>query len=103
MQSTWAGAQESWGRADALTMDGAPQMVNLAARNVAARFRAVGHTNEDPRNWRPQYPRAQLVLYEGAAPRFSLLWEDAQQSWRHMMDLFSVNLARRPDLDGCSE
>ena len=76
-------------------------MLNLAARNVAARFPAVGQTNQDPRAWRPQYPPAQLVLYEGVAPRFSLLWEDAQRSWRHLMDLFSVNLARRPDLDGC--
>ncbi|KAK9820856.1 hypothetical protein WJX81_004769 [Elliptochloris bilobata] len=82
----------------AFPANGAPQVVNLAARNVAARVRGVGCINVTPKIWAPQYPPAQLVLYEGDAPCFSLLWEDAQQSWRHMMDL--VPCIRRVELSG---
>ncbi len=85
-------------RADAYAEHGVPQVVNLAARRVAARFPALGQVNADPRVWRPELVPAQLLLYDGDAPRFSLLWDDAERPWRHLMDFRPVHVARRPPL-----
>ena len=75
-----------------------PQLVNLAARNIVARFPALGQTNADPRVWRPEYERVQLIMYAGDEPRFSVLWENTQRPLRQIMDLVPLNLGHRPAL-----
>lgn len=85
-------------RADAYAEHGVPQVVNLAARRIAARFPALGQVNADPRVWRPELVPAQLLLYDGDSPHFSLLWDDAERPWRHLMDFRPVHVARRPPL-----
>lgn len=60
--------------------------VDMAERDVAARFQARGQTNYVPGVWDPCWSIGQLITYEDDLPCFSMLFEDNGEHFRHIID-----------------
>lgn len=70
-----------------------PILVRLEDRPTQMRFRCWGQINCVPALWAPQWVEAELLVYQpgtvsmGSAPvTFSVLWTDAAESFRHIID-----------------
>ena len=87
----------------AVKFDGLPALVDIQARNVQARFYCEGCINHDPAVFNPQWTTAQLILYEGLHPRFSVLFDDVNERFRHIMDFTPVPLPCAPSLSWLSD
>ena len=86
----------------AVKFNGLPILVDMRERRVQARFRCQGRINHDPANYKPESVRAQLILYEGPTPVFSVLFDDAEERFRHIMDFGPVPLPCSPSLSWLS-
>ena len=82
----------------AVSFNGLPTLVDMRERKVQARFLCQGRINHDPENYKPLWVPAQLVIYEGPKPMFSVLFDDIHHRYRHIMDLEPVPLPCRPSL-----
>lgn len=60
--------------------------VNVAERDVAARYRARGQVNYIPGVWDPCWFSGQLLVYQDDLPCFSMLFEDDGEHFRHVID-----------------
>lgn len=74
----------------ALTPPGMPRvpghnmMVDLEQRPVARVYPAKGQINKIPGVWEPEWVDAFLLVYDNGW--FSMLWQDSDRAWRHIMD-----------------
>lgn len=75
-----------------------PGQVDMRERQVLARFQCHGCINHTPGDFRPEWVPAQLLLYEGPKPVFSVLFDDLGQWGRHIMDFGPVPLPCKPTL-----
>ncbi len=82
----------------AVKFSGLPTLVDMREREVQARFRCQGRINHDPANYKPEWVPAQLITYEGPKPMFSVLFDDLQERFRHIMDFEPVPLPCSPSL-----
>ena len=82
----------------AVKFNGLPILVDMRERHVQARFLCQGRINHDPANYKPEWVRAQLILYEGPMPVFSVLFDDIEERFRHIMDFGPVPLPCSPSL-----
>lgn len=79
-------------------MRGLPTFVNMSERQILARFLCHGCINRTPGNFQPEWVPAQLLLYQGPKPMFSVLFDDMDERYRHMMDFQPVPLLCKPSL-----
>lgn len=77
---------------------GLPTLVDMREREVQARFCCQGRINHDPANYKPEWVPAQLITYEGPKAMFSVLFDDLQERFRHIMDFEPVPLPYSPSL-----
>lgn len=96
-RGTWRGEEEEEWR-PIVSFNGLPTLVDMRERKVQARFLCQGRINHDPENYKPLWVPAQLVIYEGPKPMFSVLFDDIHHRYRHIMDLEPVPLPCRPSL-----
>ena len=75
----------------------APRFVDLSERSVLMHMPCLGHVNRDPGDWNPEGMPAQLILYDDDQPMFSILFEDSDQYWQHMMDFRPVAFSSTSD------
>lgn len=87
----------------AVTMRGLPALVNMSDRQVIARFLCHGCINRTPGNFQPEWVPAQLLLYKGPEAMFSVLFDDMDERYRHMMDFKPVPLPGKPSLSWLQE
>ena len=99
----WLSGSHQWVLAAAVKFDGLPALVDVAERQVQARFLCYGCINHDPAVFEPQWTSAQLLLYEGPQPRFSVLFDDYDERFRHIMDFTPVPLPCAPALSWLSD
>jgi len=59
-------------------------MVDLEQRPVARVYPAKGQINKIPGVWEPEWVDAFLLVYDNGW--FSMLWQDSDRAWRHIMD-----------------
>ncbi|KAA6424538.1 MAG: hypothetical protein FRX49_05748 [Trebouxia sp. A1-2] len=78
--------------------NGLPTLVDMREREVQARFCCQGRINHDPADYKPEWVPAQLITYEGPKPMFSVLFDDLQERFRHIMDFEPVPLPYSPSL-----
>ena len=82
----------------AVMFRGLPTLVDMRDRQVLARFLCHGCISHIPGDFRPEWVSAQLLLYEDPKPMFSVLYNDPDDRYRHMMDFQPVPLPCKPFL-----
>lgn len=82
----------------AVRFRGLPTLVDMRERQVLARFLCYGCINHTPGDFKPEWVSAQLVLYEDPEPMFSVLYDDRDERYRHIMDFEPVGLPCQPSL-----
>lgn len=73
-------------------------LVDMRERQVLGRFLCHGCINHTPGDFQPEWVSAQLLLYEGPKPMFSVLFDDYDERYRHIMDFEPVPLSCKPSL-----
>lgn len=77
---------------------GLPTLVDMRERQVLARFLCHGCINHTPGDFKPEWVSAQLLLYDNPKPMFSVLYDDLDERYRHIMDFEPVGLPCQPSL-----
>ena len=95
---TGSKSQQAWSYLSAVKFSGLPTLVDIRELEVQARFRCEGRIYHDPANYKPEWVPAQLITYDGPKPMFSVLFDDLQERFRHIMDFEPVPLPCSPSL-----
>lgn len=82
----------------AVKFHGLPMLVDMRERQVLARFQCHGCISKTPGDFQPEWVTAQLLMYEGSQPIFSVLFDDVEERFRHIMDFEPVPLPCKPAL-----
>ncbi|KAL3159370.1 F-box only protein 31 [Trebouxia sp. C0009 RCD-2024] len=102
-RGSWTNDSEDLQNRLIVTMRGLPALVNMSDRQVVARFLCHGCINRTPGNFQPEWVPAQLLLYKGPQAMFSVLFDDMDERYRHMMDFKLVPLPGKSALSWLQE
>lgn len=54
-------------------------------------FRGRGQINRTPGVWQPEWVDADLITYSDSRSMFSVLWREAGDHWRHIIDFRKIS------------